>query len=284
MFDDFGSPRTWKWAVPAGLFILLMPVIGLMFTSTNLDVQFLAMVPCGFGALTLAMAVFELWRWVTAHNADMFSEHQSALSITPLVLLSNNLKTMHPEAVKVLNRFGVRTSWQVRVDASRGVRDWMLADTNVHFGLIEFVLSRSNVALYPKNRFSEGSKKWDPDGLVEDRTQYEELEKWLHARLMVTRSFGEYKPAEFIPPWTPTLILETMGLTGEQDLYKPEEGQLLAVSGQRLAIGEEKAEVRKQAEVKKEAAVRELTSEELALLEAENERYAGLYADGKLPR
>jgi len=29
--------------------------------------------------------------------------------------------------------------------------------------------------------------------------------------------------------------------------------------------------------------VRELTSEELALVEAENERYAGLYVDGKLP-
>jgi hypothetical protein len=267
------------------LFILLMPVIGLMFTSMNPDVQFLAMVPCGFGVLTLAMAVFELWRWVTAHNADMFSEHQSALSVTPLVLLSNNLKTMHPEAVKVLNRFGVRTSWQVRVDASRGVRDWVLADSNVHFGLIEFVLSRSNGALYPKNRFSEGSKKWDPDGLVEDRTQYEELEKWLHARLMVTRSFGEYKPAEFIPPWTPELILETMGLTGEQDLYKPEEGSTFgrsAIGGQ-LGLDTPMSTSATRPPVKREAEVRQLSDEELELVRLENERYAGLYADGKLP-
>jgi hypothetical protein len=54
---------------------------------------------------------------------------------------------------------------------------------------------------------------------------------------MVTRSHGEFKPAEFIPPWTPELILETMGLTGEQDLYRPEENgkQVAEISSQQPA-------------------------------------------------
>jgi hypothetical protein len=220
-FDD--GPRTWKWAVPAAIFVALIPVTGRMFASPNAEMQYWASLPCGFGLLFLAIALVNLWRLATAHNEEMFKEHQSALSMTPLVLLSENLKQMHPEAVRVLNRFGVRTSWQVRVDANRGTRDWVLADSNVHFGFIEFVLARSGAALYPKNRFSDGSKKWDPDGIVEDREQYDELEKWMFARMMVTRSHGDYKPAEFIPPWMPDLILETMGLTGEQDLYRPDD-------------------------------------------------------------
>lgn len=277
----YDGPRTWKWAVPGALVILLIPLTGKMMVSESPEAQYWAMVPFGFGALLLAVTIVNLWRLVTAHHADMFSEHQTALSITPLVLLSNNLKTMHPEAVKVLNRFGVRTSWQVRVDANRGSRDWVLADTNVHFGFIEFVISRSNGALYPKNRFHDGSKKWDPDGLVEDRIQYEELERWMHARLMVTRSFGEYKPAEFIPPWTPALILETMGLTGEQDLFQPEER--VKQLGPSTALATDARSAQDNLGGRKEQPVRELTDAELELLRLEDERYAGLYVDGKIP-
>lgn len=218
------KPRTWKWAVPAAIFILLIPLTGKMFASPDAEVQFWSMIPCGFGILVLAIALVNLWKLWTQHAAELFTEHQTALALTPLVLLSQNMKQMHPEAVRVLNRFGVRTSWQVRVDPHLGTRDWVLADSNVHFGFIEYVLSKSHGVLYPKNNFHDGSKKWDPDGLVEDREQYDELESWMFARLMVTRSHGEYKPAEFIPPWKPELILETLGLTGEQDLYVPEEG------------------------------------------------------------
>jgi hypothetical protein len=176
-----------------------------------------------FFALFFGMAVTNWWKLITWHRTEMYSERQVALSKTPLVLLAENMRQMHPEAVRVLNRFGVRTSWQVRVSKNFGERDWVLADTNVHFGFIEYVLLNSNGTLYPRFRFSPGSKKWDPDGLVEDREQHEEFESWLFARMMVTRSHGEYKPAEFIPPWTPDLIMETLGLTGEQDLYRPDE-------------------------------------------------------------
>jgi hypothetical protein len=218
MFDTWNDgPRTWKYAVPGALTILLG--IGAWLSPS----EWLALLLVCLGVLTGGITLTNWWKYVSEHNAHLFYERQAALSITPLVLLSQNMKQMHPDAIKVLNRFGVRTSWQVRVDANNGTRDWVLADTNVHFAFIEYLMSKSGTALFPKNRFSEGSKKWDPDGLVDDRTQYDELEKWMFARMMVTRSHGEFKPAEFIPPWTPDLIMEVMGLTGEQDLYRPDE-------------------------------------------------------------
>jgi hypothetical protein len=220
------GPRNWKYAVPAAIFILLIPVTG--FMVVNLDPndvrgQLMLTVPCGFMGLSFLMAAVNLWKYMSQHAQDMYEQHQLALAKTPLVLLAESMKQMHPEAVKVLNRFGVRTSWQVRVNTNLGERDWVLADTNVHFGFIEFVLERSGVALYPKNRFSQGSKKWDPDGIVEDREQHAEFEMWLFSRMMVTRSHGDNKPAEFIPPWTPELIMEVLGMTDDQDLYRPEE-------------------------------------------------------------
>ena len=218
----YGSdgPRTWKYAVPATMAILLgWEAWSLPAGSVGLAVLCLA-----FSGLFGLMALTNWWKLFTSHKTEMYMDRQIALSKTPLVLLAENMKQMHPEAVRVLNRFGVRTSWQVRVGKNFGERDWVLADTNVHFGFIEFVMSMSSkTALYGKRTFNRGSMKWDPDGLVEDREQFDELEKWLFARMMVTRSHGDYKPAEFIPPWTPALILETLGLTGEQDLYRPEE-------------------------------------------------------------
>ncbi len=217
----YDRPKTWKYAFPWAMVVVLIPVTGKMLASPDPEIQYWSLLPIGFMLLFFVIGCIKLWEKISSHSAELFTQHQEALSMTPLVLLSQNMKQMHPEAVRVLNRFGVRTSWQVRVNA--GERDWVLADSNVHFGFIEFVLLNSHTALYPKNRFSQGSKKWDPDGLVEDREQYDELERWMFSRLMVTRSFGEFRPAEFIPPWNPKLILETMGLTGEQDLYRPEE-------------------------------------------------------------
>lgn len=274
MFDDFA--RTWKWAVP-GFFMILLGWGGfIVFQMEGWKNAAVLMILVAL--LCLAITLTNWWRFASDHNEELFERHQHALSVTPLVLLSENMKSMHPEAVRVLNRFGVRTSWQVRVDANRGQRDWMLADTNVHFGFIEFVLSRSGKALYPKRNFHEGSRKWDPDGLVEDREQYAEFEMWLFARLMVTRSHGDFRPAEFIPPWTPELISVTMGLTGEQDLYQPEEDKAV-----KQLPAEKEAARGPVLAVKKEDRSRDLTEEESKAVEAENERYASLYVDHKIP-
>ena len=223
MFDAplFDRPRTWKYALPGVLVIVLLPVIGKMLASLDPETQYWAVIPIGLAGLLSLVFLVNLWKYMSEHATKIFSEHQAALSITPLVLLADAMKQMHPEAVKVLNRFGVRTNWEVRLNAETYERDWLLSGTNAHFGFVEHVLSRSGKALFPKRSFAEGSKKWDPDGVVDDREQYDDLERWMFARMIVTRSHGDYKPAEFLPPWTPDLVLEAMGLTGEQDLYRP---------------------------------------------------------------
>jgi hypothetical protein len=274
------GPRNWKYAVPAALFILLIPVTG--FMVVNLDPndvrgQLMLTVPCGFMFLLFVMTVVNLWKYVSQHAQDMYEQHQLALAKTPLVLLAENMKQMHPEAVKVLNRFGVRTSWQVRVNTNLGTRDWVLADTNVHFGFIEFVLERSGVSLYPKRSLHQGSKKWDPDGIVEDREQYDEFEMWMFSRMMVTRSHGEFKPAEFIPPWTPALILESLGMTEEQDLYRPEETVRVdlgkaAASAQPSAVSAQPAKSNG-----KPVDEIELTEADLEAIRRENESYKEQY-------
>jgi len=274
MFGYFSDgPRTWKWAVPASLFILLIPVTGKLATSSDSNLQYWSVLPCGFAGLALATALVNLWKMITAHNEEVFAEHQAALSLTPVVLIAQSMRQMHPEAIRVLERFGVRTSWQVRVAASKGTRTWVLegTDPNVHFGFIEFVLSHSGKSLYPKRSFAQGSKKWDPDGLVEDRAQHEEFEKWLFSRLMVTRSHGEFKSAEFIPPWTPEGVMEIMGINVEQEiLYQPDDEtrkELPVEKTKELAI-------MKPVEKK----VLDLTDEESAAIETEMARYANQYS------
>lgn len=228
MFND--GPKTVTYALPGGLALFLAWVVWVL----PADHSKVAMLALLFAVLFGVIAATNWWKLWSKHRQELFSERQTALSVTPLVLLSQNMKQMHPEAVKVLNRFGVRATWQVKVNKNDGTRDWILMGTDCHFGFIEHVLSRSNGTLYPRWKLVEGSKKWDPDGLIEDREQHRQLETWLFSNLMVTRAHGEFKPAEFMPPWTPEAVMDVMGLTGEQDLYRPDEDmKSSAVSGQR---------------------------------------------------
>lgn len=277
----FSIPRTWKWVVPGFIAISLgFWGMRLMDSAKWRDVGAFMVALALLGG---AIAATNWWRLVSDHNEELHRRRREADSITPVAIISENMKRMHPEAVRVLERFGVRTSWQVRVDANKGTRTWILENTdpNVHFGFIEFVLSRSGRSLYPKNRFSEGSKKWDPDGVVYDRDQYDAFELWLFARLMVTRSHGEFKPAEFIPPWTPQSIMEMMGLTGEQALYEPadvvKELSVEPGTNSKLANGQKTNGNRQAVDVP------ELKDEEIDAVRMENEKYAGMYSDGKVP-
>jgi len=225
MFGWFSDgPRTWKWAVP-GLLAMCLGFWGskLSMLSGERDLGVFMMILAMFLGM---MAVTNWWKLVSAHSTEMYVMRRGAESETPLVLLSKNMKQMHPEAIKVLNRFGVKTSWGVKVNVERGERDWVLLDTDpsVHFGFIEYVLDNSKGGkLMPMGYpyLTDGSKKWDPDGLIEDREQYHSLRKWMFARMMITEAHGN-QPPHFLPPWNAELLMESMGLTGEQDLYKPE--------------------------------------------------------------
>lgn len=219
----FNEPRNWKWAVP----MMLIAPFGLTtYWLGIMDKPWLSYLACIPGMITLVMAVLTVSnfiRYQVEWRTDVFDQRQRALNITPVTMLADALRGMHPEAARILNKFGVKTSWQIKIDMENGSRDWILLGTNVHFGFIEMILDKSNHGLYPKRMLSEGSKRWDPDGLVSDYDQYDEFQSWLMGRLIVTRPFGS-QPSMFIPPWTPKLLKETMGLSGDElELYKPED-------------------------------------------------------------
>src|SRR3990172_13368915 len=164
----------------------------------------------GAAALLGFASVREAWKEWKQFRMDLWRTRQHALSETPAVRIAEALRGLHPEAVRVLNKFGVRTQWQVKIDANNNGRDWILLGTNVHFGFVEFVLNHSSdTSLYPKRMFSEGSSQYDPDGLTSDYEQYDELMGWMQSRLMVTSPFGN-QAAQFLPPWSPDLVLEVM--------------------------------------------------------------------------
>jgi hypothetical protein len=219
----FNEPRNWKWAVP----MMLMAPFGLaaywLMQVETIWISYLACIP---GTMMLAMAILAVSNYVRYQvewRTYVFDQRQRALNVTPVTLLADALKGMHPEAVKVLNRFGVRANWQVGVDTEAGSQEWTLLGMNVHFGFIEFILENSTrLGLYPKRMLSEGSRKWDRDGMVTDYEQYDELQNWMIGRLMVTRPFGN-QPSQFIPPWNPDAVREVMGLASrEVELWKPD--------------------------------------------------------------
>jgi hypothetical protein len=292
MFED-ETPKASSWFVPLVIGALLLFFGLLLQVSDWQHARTISALMIILALLCAPLVMTEFWRYWTSHQERLHSEHQAALSTTPVVLLAQYMQRMHPEAIRVLERFGVRTSWQVRIDLHRNARTWILEGTNpnVHFGFIEFVLTHSGRALYPRNRFKDGSKKWDPDGIVEDREQHAEFEAWLHSRLMVTRSHGEYKPAEFIPPWTPKLIMETMGLTGEQELHQPEEGSTSQVPRTSLQDMAETRPVQKavpqagSSQVRRQDAPVEedIPPVNEEALQAEMERYGELFASGVVP-
>lgn len=200
-------------------------------------------------------------------NSFIFERRQQAVNTTPLVMIANALKGLHPENVAVLNRFAVHTVWDVQVDLESGERDWMLRGTDVHFGFIEYVLDHSQSGrLYPRSSFSQGSKAWDPLGIVEDREQHRQFELWLSTRLVVVREYGENHPAMFLPPWTPDLLKQRMGFEGMDDLYQP--GEVVAQTAVKRLENEKSQQASVSMSQPKPAEEKPLTDDDMARINA----------------
>ncbi len=213
------EPRNWKWMVPATAVPVLFMLALTISELTNKNFPILLSFGCHFTILALMCiagisAVANFRNYFQWEEVERFKMRQDALSTTPITLLSQNIRQMHPEAVRLLNRFGVRTSWQVKVGRGPEDVDWILLDTNVHLEFVEYFLDHStDISVMPKRLLSEGAFHFDSvDRLVKDYQQYDEFQAWLLARMMITRPFGN-QAAQWIPPWRPALVKEIMALS-----------------------------------------------------------------------
>lgn len=241
MFDD--GPRTWKYAVPASVLIVLIPVTGLMMVSKNQTVQYWSMVPLMFGVLLAAITLVNLWAYIARHWADTLADVQVAKNSTPEVRMFEAAKGMHPEAVNAL-LVHRRSVWRIKYVAHKDLVDWIFDEMpTVHAGFLDFVLDHSNGALMPKRLLSKDAKQFDPEGLITDYQQYDDLVTFLQQKLIITSAAGNQSP-KFIPPWNAELIRHRFGLDGEGYGIEPEMSEALraVVKAQaRAAISEQQS-------------------------------------------
>jgi len=174
-----------------------------------------ALVPYGLAAVLFIAALVNVWAYVAEHWADVYANIRTANNSTPEVRMFEAAKTMHPETVKALLMHR-RTAWRIKYVALKDVTDWILDEAQtVHAGFVDFVLEHSNdVSLMPKRFLAEGSTKYDPDGLITDYQQYDDLLFLMQQKLMCTQAFGN-QPPHLLPPWTVGLLQKRFGLDGE---------------------------------------------------------------------
>jgi hypothetical protein len=171
------------------------------------------MVPACLALIAGLAAAVNLWLYVQSRWADLWAEVQITRNATPEVRMFEAAKGMHPEAVKAL-LVHRRTIWRMKYIPLRDVVDWVLDEApNVHGGFVDFVLDHSNGTLMPKRLLVEGSTKFDPDGLVTDYQQYDDLLMLMQSKLMCTQAYGNQAP-HFLPPWTVELVRHRFGLDG----------------------------------------------------------------------
>lgn len=216
------EPRNWKWMVSAGAVPVLFMIALVISEISNKNLPVLLTFGCQCMMLTLMCiagisAVANFRNYFMWEEEERFRMHQDALSTTPLTVVSGNLRQLHPEAVRLLNKFGVKTAWEVKVGSSAEDREWYLRGTNVNMRFVEYFLEHSTTStVMPKRMLSEGAFHWDPaDKLTTDYQQYDEFLKWLFSRMMITMPFGN-QAGQWIPPWGPALVAEIMGLVEEE--------------------------------------------------------------------
>lgn len=122
-------------------------------------------------------------------------------------------KGMHPDAVKAL-LVHRRSIWRVRYVPLKDTVDWIFDEApTVHAGFVDFVLDHSNGSVMSKRLLSDGSKQFDPEELVTDYQQYDDLVTLMQQKLMCTQAYGNQAP-QWLAPWTPELVRHHFGLDG----------------------------------------------------------------------
>jgi hypothetical protein len=160
--------------------------------------------------LAVAAAV-NLWLYVEAHRAGTFATIRGAMYATPDVRIAEAMSHMHPDAISALTA-RQRVLWRRKYIPQKDLVDEVLDEApSVHLGFLAFVLDHSGRSLMPKRMLSEGSKQFDPDGMVTDYQQYDDLVLLLEAKLLTTKPMGNQPPV-FIPPANVALVRHMFGL------------------------------------------------------------------------
>lgn len=208
----FDQPKHWKWMVPG---MLTLPLAVVWWKAWGVwGWGDWSIVPLGMAGVMVIAFIVNLWARVADDWANLWANVRTAMNATPEVRMFEAARGMHPDAVKALLMHR-RTVWRVKYIPLKDVVDWIMDEApTVHAGFVDFVLDHSNGALMSKRLLSEGSKSFDPDGLVTDYEQYDDLLRLMQSKLMITAAYGNQSP-KLLPPWTLETIRHRFGLDGE---------------------------------------------------------------------
>lgn len=209
----FNEPRNWKWMVPA----TLIPVCVWWWNDWVMagdPWKELAIIPGGLAIILGLAALLNLVLYAYHHWAQMYSDVQSVRNLTPEVRMFEAAKGMHPEAVKAL-LVHRRSIWRIKYVPAKELVDWIFDDLpTVHAGFVDFVLDHSTqLSVMSKRLLSDKSKQFDPEELVTDYQQYDDLINYLQVKLILTQAYGN-QPPQWLPPWSPDLVRHRFGLDG----------------------------------------------------------------------
>jgi len=221
----FRESRNWKWMVPAALIPVMIVAWNWVMDKGWVD---FGLIPLAIGLILLIASAVNLYLYIYEHSADIFAEYQLARNSTPEVRMFEAAKGMHPDAVQAL-LIHRRAIWRIKYVPFRDVADWILDEApSVHAGFIDFVLDHSNAfsVMAQHDILRQGSKQFDPNGLIEDRQQYADFILLMQQKLMCTEALGN-QPPKWIPPWNPDLVRHRFGLDGDQYVVE-EQSQAMA--------------------------------------------------------
>jgi len=228
---DAGEPRTWKWLLPAfgvpGSLAMGM-LINWLADQYQMPWLLFCNVVIVFAGIFMAIQAAAMFKaYYRKLEVDDFVAKQKAQATTELVLLSENMKALHPSAVNVLAMFG-RSTWHV-IPGSLPEDDpvYVLYPTQVTYEFIAEFLSESSDTLCPAEwkLTNDGAKHYAPEGLKEgwctDREQYQQLITYLQRRLMVTMPYGN-QPAAYLGAWNPRTVAKVLNIALDESDEKVE--------------------------------------------------------------
>jgi len=282
------NPRNWKWMIPstlAGVFLIVW--WNTQGWGTWAGVWLVLAIVCAVAGL------MNFWLYVDDHVSTSRQILIQMRNSTPEVRIAEAMKHMHPDAVAAL-MMHKRSVWRIRYIPAKDIGDWIYDEAPIiHAGFVEFVLNHSNGRrgeLMKKSYLSQGSKQFDPTGVVSDYEQYDALVNLMKSKMMITDALGN-QPPKFIPPYTIETLRRYFLLDDDGSVESDEKTVTMQRAARELAdaavgIPAPRAMQEMPAEKRAEPSYHpvgmsareepELTDEQVEKIKAEEERYAAL--------